>query len=243
MGIKSSPKARLFGGRAATAARVRAQVAGAVMASNAMVQASRNSSLRTWSQGINKHQPKNETGYLDIAFATYANDTTGSITLINPVAQGAATTQRIGKKWTMKSIQVRGFMENGATATTNNITNLIVYDKRPTGTLPAITDILNTVNSSSFNNDTNSGRFRIIRRNDEILVGGYVLATNPVLESTMKNADEFVKLNLPVVNKALGTGAIGDIEEGALYFISVGNTAAGGTAASTKLGFRLRFTE
>lgn len=184
-----------------------------------------------------------ENNFVDLAQANYANDTTGSITLVNTVAQGASVNQRIGKKFWMKSIQLRGAINVNAAGVLNNVANLLVYDKRPTGALPVITDILNTVSSASFNNDANSGRFRIIRRWDKVLAGGSTLATTPLLDSGYKNFDYYVKLNLPTVNKAAGTGAIGDIEEGALYFVTVGNVAAGTAAANTSAGFRMRFKD
>jgi hypothetical protein len=199
-------------------------------------------------RGLQRSAP-NETGYVDIAGASYANDTTGSITLLNTVAQGASVNQRIGKKFMMKSIQMRGKAVAGTAGTINTAVCYLIYDKRPTGALPAITDILVTATAASFNNDTNSGRFRTIRRWDKMILGGQTLATNPIVGGTENggasalNLDEYVKLNLPVVNKAAGTGAIGDIEEGALYFVTVGDQPAGTAASSTQVGFRLRFTE
>ena len=47
-----------------------------------------------------------ETGYLDTALASYALDTTGTITLLNAVPQGVAVTQRVGKKILLKSLSV-----------------------------------------------------------------------------------------------------------------------------------------
>lgn len=187
---------------------------------------------------------KEESGFVDVAAAAYANNTTGTITLLNTVAQGASTSQRIGKKIALQSIQIRGNIESDAAAVFNDVANLIVYDKRPTGALPAITAILNTATSSSFNNDINSGRFRIVRRWDEYLVGGTTLATTPYTEKSGIGFDHFVSLKgMKTVYKALGTGAIDDIEEGALYFVTVGNTAAGTADAQTGCGFRLRYRE
>ena len=45
------------------------------------------------------------------------------------------------------------------------------------------------------------------------------------------------------VYKAAGTGAIGDIEEGALYLATIGVSAPGTAAASLQGGFRLRFLD
>ena len=39
-----------------------------------------------------------EAGYIDVAAADYVLDTTGSVTLLNTVAQGAAVTQRVGRR-------------------------------------------------------------------------------------------------------------------------------------------------
>lgn len=184
-----------------------------------------------------------ENNYVDLAQAAYANDTTGSITLLNTVAQGASVNQRVGKKWKMKSIQVKGFWNAGTTGTFAQADNLLVYDKKPTGSLPAITDVLVTANSNSFNNDNNADRFTIVRRWHTVFQGGSTLATNPVTEGSAQDFDYFVPLGKPVVNKAAGTGAIADIETGALYFISVGNVAAGTAAATTSAGFRIRFQD
>lgn len=187
-----------------------------------------------------------ETGYVDLAFATYNLDTTGSIALVATIAQGASVNQRVGKKIMLKSLQVRGYLQNGAASYFNDCAVILVYDRRPTGSLPAITDVLVTANSSAFNNDANSGRFKIIRRWDFELIGNVTgtLATQQLTDCTAKTADDFVKLKgLPTVFKAAGTGAIGDIEEGALYVITVGNNVAGTTAAQANLAFRTRFVD
>lgn len=182
-----------------------------------------------------------ETGFVDVAAAAYAFDTTGSIVLLNTVAQGTSVNQRVGKKIMLKSVQCHGQVLNSSTAVTNDICILIVYDKRPVGALPAITDILNTANSSSFNNDANSGRFRILKRWDMVLVGN---TTTPQTGREAEEADFYLNLrDLPTTFKAAGTGAIGDQEEGSLILVTVGSVAAGTAAAAASLGFRLRFVD
>ena len=179
-----------------------------------------------------------ETGFVDLALANYAMDTTGTITLLATIPQGTTVNSRVGKKILLKSIQMRGSISNNSAATVNDVAYLIVYDRRPTGSLPAITDILDTATSRSMNNDANSGRFKIIRRVDTALVGNVTTFT----EATMKSVDEYIKLrDLPMVFKAAGTGAIADIEEGALYLVTVGFVAAGTAAAQLSAGFRIRF--
>lgn len=198
-------------------------------------------------RGLNRRGVSSqETGFVDLASAAYALDTTGSITLLATIPQGASVNQRVGKKVMLKSIQARGLISNNTTATINDVAFLIVYDKRPTGTLPVVTDILASANSNAFNNDANSGRFKILKRCDAVLVGPATgtLATEQLTEASAQSIDFYLKLRgLMNVFKAAGTGAIGDIEEGALYLVTVGNQAAGNTAATATMAFRTRYID
>lgn len=190
-------------------------------------------------QAINAEKRKNA-HFVDLAFANYAFDTTGSIALVATMAQGSSQSQRIGKKAQYKSFQLRGSANANSVGGVNDCAILLVYDRDPTGSLPAITDILNTVSTRSMNNDANSDRFHIIRRWDFILIG------NTTTLSTGKEArtiDEYVKFKFPVQFKAAGTGAIADIAKGAVYLVTVGNNAAGTSAAELGVGIRTRFID
>jgi len=193
-------------------------------------------------RGLNRRAvASKETGFVDLAPATYVCDTTGSITLICTVPQGASVNQRVGKKIMWKSIQVRGGVSVNTTATLNDVSIIFVYDRRPTGALPAITDVLVTADANAFNNDANSGRFKILRRIDMVLTGN---STTPATGNETKDVTEYITMKgLPSVFKAAGTGAIGDIEEGALYMITVGSKVAGTTAAAFSAGIRTRFVD
>lgn len=197
---------------------------------------------RSSSRGLNRRGVSSqETGYVDLAQANYALNTTGTIALLATVAQGASVNQRVGKKIIWKSVQCRGSFYADSAAVVNDCTMLIVYDKRPTGSLPAITDILVTASSESFNNDANSGRFQILKRKDLNLIGN---TTTPATGQEMKSADFYLSLKgLQGVFKAAGTGAIGDIEQGALYVVTVGSNAAGTADAIGSLAFRTRFVD
>lgn len=194
-------------------------------------------------KGLNRRGVSSqETGFVDLAAASYAFDTTGSVTLIATVAQGASVSQRVGKKIMLKSLQFRGYAANNSTASFNDCAMLIVYDKRPTGSVPAVTDILVSANAQSFNNDANSGRFQILKRQDFELVMPAAATTGT--ENSAVSADFYLNLKgKPCVFKAAGTGAIGDIEEGALYLVTVGIVAAGTAAAALQGGFRTRFID
>lgn len=183
----------------------------------------------------------NEPGFVDLASAAYNCDTTGTLTLIATIPQNASTSGRVGKRVNLKSLQCHGSVSTNATATITDSTILIVYDKRPSGALPAITDVLNSISSYAFNNDSNSGRFRILKRIDQVLIGS---AANQYTSKSSYDMDWFLSLRgLPTVFKAAGTGAIADIEEGAIYFVTVGGSGAGTGAATANVSFRTRFVD
>lgn len=182
-----------------------------------------------------------DAGFVDRASSTFACDTTGTIVLAATVAQGVSVNQRIGKKAVWKSIQMRGNVGAGTAGVVAEATLLLVYDRKPTNALPAITDILVTVSSNAFLNDVNSDRFQIVRRWDWMVIGN---STTPATGQEAFNVDEYVDLKKrPVEFNAAATGAIGDIAKGALYWVSVGTLAAGATAPSLVMGNRTRFID
>jgi len=182
-----------------------------------------------------------EINYVDLASASYDGSTTGTITLIATIAQGASVNQRIGKRALYKSLLIRGHAVSGTATTVTDAAALVIYDKRPTGSLPAITDILTAVSSRAFMNDNNTGRFEVVRRYDFVFAGN---SSTPTTGLEMQNFDSFVPLKRrPIVFESAGTGAIGDIDEGALYFVTVGATATGTACPVFTVAFRTRFTE
>lgn len=181
------------------------------------------------------------TGYVDVALNGYAGNTTGSIALLNTVAQGVSVTQRVGKKIMMKSLQIRGLVTTEANTTVSQAAFMIVYDRRPTGALPAITEILDTVSPNSFLLDANSARFSIVHRWADVNVGNNATLFT---DKGAYNIDEYIKFpknKRNVTYKAAATGAIADIDEGALYIVTCGGNIAGVADTTCSLGFRLRY--
>jgi len=181
---------------------------------------------------------KMDTGYIDVTSAGGALDTTGFITLLNPVPQNTSVSGRVGKKILLKGLQIRGLLYNGTAAYVNDVAIIVVYDKRPTGSTPAITDILNSVSSQSMNKDDNASRFRILRRLDGTLTGNATVITS----ASGISFDEYVDLKkAPTVYKSAGTGGVGDIAEGAVWMVGVGSATAGSSAAVASLQTRVRY--
>ena len=181
-----------------------------------------------------------ELGYVDFADQTYAGNTTGTIVLLNTIAQGAGTSQRVGKRVVLKSLQCKGHMTQDSGGTVNTASMIIVYDIRPTGVVPAITDILAINSSAGFPNDANSDRFRILKRVDYTLCGTSAGTTG----NSGRELNFYLKLkDLPQVFKAAGTGSIGDIAEGAIYCVTTGYEAAGVNDINIFAAFRLRYMD
>lgn len=182
-----------------------------------------------------------EVNYVDLASAAYGMNTTGGIVLIATMAQGASVNQRIGKRAFYKSLLIRGIVAANTNTSITDCCWMIVYDKRPTGALPAITDILTAINTTAFMNDNNTARFEVIRRKDFVIIGN---STTPTTGMEAINVDEFIPLNKrPITFESAGTGAIGDIDSGALYFLAFSGSVAGTSAPNMTVAFRTRFTE
>lgn len=173
-----------------------------------------------------KRKPLTDSKYIDLDLRVSDANTTGDIFLIPTIAQGTNVNQRVGKKIEYSSIQIRGNIIAGTAATApGNVAFYLVYDKQPTGSLPAITDVLETASALSFLNDNNSDRFLILKKH-RLMVIGDGDTTNGQNCCTAYDVDMFIKLKHKVIYKSLGTGAIGDFNYGALYGLVVGNLSS-----------------
>ena len=165
-------------------------------------------------------------------------DTTGSVTLLNGIAQGTDYNTRIGRKFTMKTLYCRMSLQPGATAANIALARfIVVYDRQSNGAAPLITDVLTAINDSSLNNLTNRDRFVIIT--DKV----YKVGLSTSMESGRQVWKKYLKCNLEVTNG--GTGAtIASIQTGSLYLLTMGDKAAGTTAPKVLNGtYRIRFTD
>lgn len=185
-----------------------------------------------------------ETGFLDNILENVPFNTTGLVQQLNSIPQGNSVNTRVGKKILLKGLQIRGSVNlaffNGFSH--NKCAFLIVYDKRPTGTVPVMTDFFTTSTSVALNNDTNSGRFQILKRHDFMInVNNTGTGNESFLDTSSCTVDEYVSLKgLQTVYKALGTGAPADMEQGALYLVTIGDNAAGVTPTPEGPAWQLR---
>lgn len=139
--------------------------------------------------------------------------------LLNGIAQGDDSTERLGKRINMTSVAIRGtcILPSNASSPYDSLRVMIFYDRQPNQATPAVTDILTTASNDSHINLFNSDRFWVVL--DHYLI----VAGNGPEVAQMK---EVRKLNTTTVYGGVGATAA-SINSGALwllfYPISPGN--------------------
>jgi len=166
---------------------------------------------------------------------------TGTVTLINGVAQGTDVNNRIGRKFLMKSLlwRFRVGLNTAASSPGNVIRLLIVYDAQTNGALPAVTDILTAADVLAPMNLNNRDRFKIIC-DKWWSTGAYTISGTDIDTGEFcPPMDKFYKkLNLEVQNSGTAN-TIGSISTGAVYALLI----AENTSATAELATRIRYTD
>lgn len=139
---------------------------------------------------------------------------TASVQLINGLAAGTQSTQRIGRKIVMKSLLVKftlGCGTAGATPFRGKLKASIVYDSQTNASAPVSTDIyLNATANSPMNLD-NRGRFKVLwKRNWYLDQSGGMGASG---------CDTSKVCNLPVIFNSGSAGTVADIATGGVFLV------------------------
>lgn len=189
----------------------------------------------------NNYVGSQSVGYWDVDMSTVGwtvpLNTSGSVTLLNDIVGGVTNKDRIGNRIWLKSLQIRGMAYLNTAANNCDCFFAVVYDKKPTGALPLIGDILSgpvagVLMPHRLNNVDNEGRFEILKRVDFVLTK----TTYPAI-----TVQFYTKLDKLSVYKTKINGR--NFEEGALYLIAGGDYPSGTTAATLQVNSRVRFTE
>jgi hypothetical protein len=183
-------------------------------------------------------QPRGrELKYLDLVSTNYNFDTTGSVTLLNPIAEGNDAASRNGRQVLIKGVQIIG---NAFATVTTGLQQLgriiLLWDNATNGVLPVITDVLNNSASNASYNLNNRNRFTILWDHHFQL---------DVQNSTYSRGECFscdVMLNA-IQNFSNTTGVIGSIQSGALCMLTIGLNASGTTAGTSNIATRVLFQE
>jgi len=189
--------------------------------------------------------------------------TTATFDLLNGIQEGASFYNRIGRRTHMKSVHVTGQItvsSNAGAAANDYLRVMLIYDRQPNGTFPAIADLLldygndgtSFTTSYSKGNLNNVERFAILR-DCRIPVGD---ANNSQAASTfgaqmIPGAPGANQINWFVPLKDLEThyksttnpAAVGDIATGGLYLVTYGSNVAATAAYGFTYNARLRFID
>lgn len=185
-------------------------------------------------------------------------NSTGSVVLLNGVAQGTDYNARVGRKIVMKSLYVRGmiYIEAAVSGGTLSATIpaqaarlILIADMQTNGAAPGLGDIIQTTGTSpnieAQLNLNNRDRFKVLK--DKVYTfgtmstddgGGISAGVGPAMHSVKI----YKKLNMETIFG--GTDAtIGSITSGGLYLVAIGSVAAGPADVNCRLTSRIRFTD
>jgi len=164
-----------------------------------------------------------ELKYVDTDLTSVCN-TTGTVIALNLIAVGNDNTTRNGREVTIKSVQLLGIMQpfDNSIVLAHLARYMLVWDNAVnSGSIASISDILTSSSSIKHANTDNQYRFTILH---DFKIG---MSGPSAQEPSVIKVDMQKTLNL--LTKYSGTtAAIGSIQNGALLFVSIGNTVEDG---------------
>lgn len=190
--------------------------------------------------------------------ATAAADTNAGGAGVVGIASGAAFNQRIGRKIFLKYVSVRAriyWLQMVAATALNTVIAqrvrmMLLYDRQPNLALPSNANIVMNINPGlaidTFQEDSNRDRF--VRLLDQVIPttcwGG---ATPGANDNSIVIVNKVVKINGIQVYNDVGTGGVGSIQTGSLFWLFMWDLPGTGSAATTPpiidLVTRLRYSD
>jgi len=155
-------------------------------------------------------------------------DTIGAVDCLNEIGKGFGVTERIKDRVYLRGFLLRGLITTGGDNAICKGSMMIIYDRRPNGALPLITDILTTIDSVSFLNDANAGRFQIMWRYDFCTAGNDRVSAFMDYRTSQSAKLINVAVDLrrsPTQFTPAGPGLVSDMVEGSLLIVTVGHSA------------------
>jgi len=174
--------------------------------------------------------------------------------LVNGIAAGTGVTQRLGRKLLMRKMVLRlgdqWLNSNMVISGFSPLRTVIIYDREPTGALPAVLDIFDTSSILSNMNLSNSDRFMVLVDTLETDWANFS-GINPAQTSQLSIISPVIVRKFPEglesQYKDVATGGIGDFTKGACYILTAQDVTAvySGAGATRTLDYviRWRFTD
>jgi len=161
----------------------------------------------------------------------------GNVVLLNGIAQGTDFNQRIGRKFTIKSIYIRAEAFQGTAApVTANCRILIVYDSQTNSANVTVSNVLNVGASNpttAMNELTNRDRFKIL------LDWTDTISPQGPQGLFMK---KYLRCDLETINSGTAN-TFGSIQTGGLWMLVIGDNAAGTANPVGASQVRIRYVD
>jgi len=183
-----------------------------------------------------------ELKFVDTAISLTDVSTTASLTLCNGMASGNSASTRVGRQIRMKSIEMKGISLTQTASLQNAVRYALVLDRQANATVAAFTDIYDTAVTWALRNISNKKRFKVLWDSGIISQIGNGTA-GQMTTSAVVPLELYKRINIPVQYNAQNNGNIGDITTNALYFVAIGNNAAGTTDCAALANIRVRFDD
>lgn len=166
-------------------------------------------------------------------------NTVFGVSLLNGLRTGTSSSERIGQKVLMRTLELRLFMQAKPGSTTQWTRCMVVLDRQPNGIYPALTDVLVSQDVYAPRNLSFRKRFKILW--DKVLILNQTTTGSP--NSVFRKS--FLNFKFPILvdyNQFI-TGAITDITSNSLLFLFFGQNPLGATDATMYMYGRMRYTD
>jgi len=152
-------------------------------------------------------------------------NTVGAIVLLNPLAQGYDNGYRVARFVKLTAYELRAYVTSASEASAQTARLIIVYDRQTNGAAPVMLDILSVASPISTYNSFNLDRF-------EVLYDNLYAVREHGTDFKQPNFDEDGELSHTCNYNSSSTATVADYVNGAVFLLSIGNVAAGETAAT-----------
>jgi hypothetical protein len=165
---------------------------------------------------------------------------TGQIVLdsVNEVAAGTGESQRVGRKVTIKSINMRFVPNLNSTASAANTDDgmrvILYHDKQCNGAAPNVVDILESADYLSFNNLSNKNRFRILM--DKYVDLSSASGISATFGKIAKTKQFYMKCNIPIEFSST-TGGIAEIRSNNIGVLCISDKGVSDVNGNVRIRF------
>lgn len=168
--------------------------------------------------------------FIDNNFTIQAHS--GTIpTLLNGCIQGSTQYNRYGRKINMKNINITFYFQPNENLDT--IRCALVYQLKPNGVAPAITDVWIDTIAGNSRNIVNLENFKVLK--------DWMFILPETANVVRKPTKKFMKLELPTEFNLGNAGTIGDMVHGALWFFAYTERALAANTTNIRVVSRIRF--